>query len=102
MTIDIEKSWNSILAASSEIESLAATENWQEVSELARNRHGKIQRHFDTFPVGPKTADFYSVELSGFIAREDKLQELVRQARKETLKSGIIINNRKKLANSYL
>lgn len=101
MPIALEKSWSSILESSRAIELLAADEDWKKVTELASNRHQAIRQHFENFPVGPETANFYSIELSGFIAREDKLQEVVKKARKEALKSGTIINNRKKLLRSY-
>ena len=101
MTQAIEKSWGQILDVTRQIESLAGKEEWATVSKLATDRHLRINKHFAEFPVGPETASFYSQELNNFIVKEEALKNVVKQARKETLREGTIINNRKKLVNSY-
>jgi len=97
----LENSWNNIIEMTSSIEGLAAESKWQDIATIATQRHKDITTHFQDFPVGPETAQFYSKHLSHFLEKEEILQELVKSARKEVLKAGTIINNRKKLSASY-
>lgn len=97
----LETSWNNIISMTSNIETLATESKWEEIASIATQRHKDITNHFQTYPVGPQTAQFYSKHLSNFLEKEEVLQALVKNARKETLKAGTIINNRKKLSASY-
>ncbi|ARN73054.1 hypothetical protein [Oceanicoccus sagamiensis] len=98
----IETSWAEIISITQSIENSAAKEAWEDISSLAVNRHKKITGHFAQFPVGPDTAYFYAEHLNNFIAQEQVLSDLVKAARKEALKQGMTINNRKKVNSAYL
>ena len=98
---NIENSWQLIVNNTMLLEQNAADENWAVVSELAANRHQSISKHFECFPVGPDTAEFYQHHLSHFLKKEESLQKLTLEARKTAIKASIQLTNNKKAMNVY-
>ncbi|MBL4827722.1 MAG: hypothetical protein JKY66_08435 [Spongiibacteraceae bacterium] len=100
-SIPIEQSWKNILSLTQTMEQLADDKNWSAVADSAVQRHQKIQEHFKLYAVGPETAGFYYPHLNAFLQKEEKLQTLTNNARKQVLKQSLRVINNKKAMNAY-
>jgi hypothetical protein len=72
------------------------------VLELAAARHRRVVEHFESFPVGPDTADYYRQRLSNMLKNEESLQLLVRDARKSLMREGLTIRHGHQAVGAYI
>ena len=98
---DIGLSWNKILQLTEQFKQLTDDSLWPEASALAALRHKTITLHFQQYPVGPATAEFYVKHLNNFMHREELLKKQAIKARKLAMKEGMIINTNKKAIKAY-
>ncbi len=98
---DIDSSWKNLLQLSNAMMEHANDENWQVVSELAIERHQSLVSHFELFPVGPQTAEYYYTKLNDFMSNEQSLQSIATKARKKMMKDGAQRQQGKRAAAAY-
>lgn len=98
---DIGVSWYKILQLTEQFKQLTDEGLWPEASALAVLRHKTITQHFQQYPVGPATAEFYVQHLNNFMHQEELLKQQAIKARKMAMKEGMIINTNKKAINAY-
>lgn len=99
--VNIIDSWQTITELSECIVAAANNESWLEVAEMAKERHCMLKRHFDSFPVGPDNASFYTDRLNQLLQQEVPLQALAREARKNLMKYGETLVKGKKMQRAY-
>lgn len=98
---DISLSWNKILELTQQFKQLTGDSLWLKASELAASRHQTITQHFQQYPVGPETAEFYVQHLNDFMHKEDALKQQALKARKIAMKESIAISTNKKAIKAY-
>jgi hypothetical protein len=77
----LQNSWQKLLSSSQSIVELAHQQQWRKITQVVIQRRRIIDKHFEKFPVGTETADFYSSKLSAFFEIENHIEALARQAR---------------------
>ena len=100
--VDKDSSWNQIQDLSSTMQQYAAVADWQAVATAATARHQLVSQHFERFPVGPGTAEYYYTRLNDFLANEHELQHLAKIARKKIMQHGVDMQQGKKARLAYL
>ena len=98
---DITQSWQHIQHLSEQMSYAAQKENWPDVATMASQRHSVIEKHFDSFPVGPETASFYVKHLNQLLQQEEPLKALAREARKQIMKHGTELIKGRKMQRAY-
>ena len=98
----IESSWATVAAMTSAMKSAADLRQWPEIVGQAAARHRHLMAHFEQFPVGPATAEFYRQRLGELLSGEQALQDLVRNARKSLMSEGLAINHGNRAVGAYL
>ncbi|MFA7553471.1 MAG: hypothetical protein WCY88_04405 [Spongiibacteraceae bacterium] len=100
--LDKDASWEHIIELSDSMQKDAAQEDWHAVATAAVTRHQLVNQHFEQFPVGPATAEYYFSRLNTFLANEQKLQQLAKLARKNIMRYGVEMQQGKKASKAYL
>lgn len=98
----VEESWQSIEALNASMREAAGEEQWPTVVELAVTRHRNLLLHFERFPVGPATADFYAEHLNRMLEGERQLQALALDARKRVMRDGAGASYNRRAVGAYL
>ena len=101
MSLSNTISWQQIERLTTSIMALAKAEDWSEVTKLAIERHRAVLKHFDDFPVGPQTAEFYKKHLSRFITQEAAINALATDARKKVMRQGLAMQKNQKAVAAY-
>jgi hypothetical protein len=99
--MDKDASWKTILDYSEKMMQLASEENWNEVANIAVERHQTVNEHFQRYPVGPETADYYYLKLNDFLTNEKELQAIATNARKQVMKHGVNFQQGQKASLAY-
>lgn len=99
---DIESSWESVAAMTTQMHELANAKEWISMMELAALRHHRLVEHFGAFPVGPANAEFYRERMSEMLQGEEQLQQLALEARKEVMRAASINNQNHRAVGAYL
>ncbi len=97
-----ETSWVSIELCTSAMKAAAQSEDWEQVLNLASDRHEKLRRHFEQFPVSSDSADFYQRRLTGLLHGEKNLQHLASNARRAAMQDGLASNKNHRAMAAYL
>jgi hypothetical protein len=101
MSLRHTTSWQHIEGLTKSIMTLAKKQDWPEVNELAIKRHQAVLKHFDDFPVGPETAEFYNDHLSRFLTQEAHITALATDARKKVMQQGLALQQSQKAVSAY-
>lgn len=99
---DAAGNWSKIELLSASMSEAATSEDWPRVLELSTERHTKVMRHFELFPVGPENAEFYQQKLSMMLTSEQQLQAMTLEARKQLMRSGLTSARNHRAVGAYL
>lgn len=95
-------SWSMVETLSQQIYRAADNEEWQQVLELATQRHEQLTSHFAQFPVGPDNALFYYEHLPALLVSEQRLQATTLAARKAVMRDGLTSSRTQRAIGNYL
>lgn len=98
----IELSWLAIEQLTKTLHATATQKSWREVLDQAATRHKSLLQHFEKYPIGPENAVFYRASLSKLLDGENKLSELVRDARKSLMAEGATATHQHRAMGAYL
>ena len=94
-------SWHALIGHCTALREAVTAQDWMRASEMAEQRHASLLAHFEQFPVGPETAEFYQHHLAHLLADEPQLNALAVQARREVMKQGLAFNHNRRAVSAY-
>lgn len=97
----LEQSWQHLVEQSQQLRHAVDQEDWSRAGEVASARHNALLNHFEHYPVGPDTADFYHTHLAALLTEEPQLHALAVQARREAMKQGLEVSHNRRAINAY-
>ncbi len=93
--------WQQIQDSSQKIQNHVSEKKWEEVIAIAKQRHEKILKHFEDFPINSNNTNFYMDAITNIVESEKTLLEMI-EAEKLKINTEIsLIHNQHQAAKAY-
>jgi len=99
--ITLDKSWLEIIGLSKNLLLCVQRGNWENTDDLSRERHEKIVKHFQLFPVSAENALTNQKNMAEFTSIEKAINTEIELEKKKLACESALIKNQRLAAIAY-